>query len=152
MPSMHTMLQVLFGQNSGHQILRPTVHLSHKGKTQETLLAKQKLAHWVMDAITMAYRQVRHMTPTVTCHTTRSVSSSWTLLRCVALQEVIWKFSKHEYGISKYFSTLCSIFTLWQRWINDSCIFCKYFLTVNFVTLLNGLGMRHLKNYRYIRS
>lgn len=46
---------ILFRLDTSHLILRPTVYLPWR-KTQGVPLCKQKLAHWVLDVITLAYR------------------------------------------------------------------------------------------------
>lgn len=49
-------------------------------KSQGTPLSKQRMAHLVMDVITLPYRQARHLACTMACHAMRSASSSWSLL------------------------------------------------------------------------
>lgn len=63
------------------------VHLS-KRKDRKSPLSKQRLPHWLVDVITMAYSQSGHPAPTVTCQHSRSVFSSWAFLRCILLQQV----------------------------------------------------------------
>lgn len=47
-----------------HPILRSSVYLSGR-KTQNVPLSKPRLAYWVVDIITMAYRWVRYPAPTI---------------------------------------------------------------------------------------
>ncbi|XDV22692.1 hypothetical protein PO909_027538 [Leuciscus waleckii] len=50
----------------------------HGGKLKGKALSKQRLSHWIVDAIALAYQQQGRPCPLgVTAHSTRSVASSW---------------------------------------------------------------------------
>ena len=52
-------------------------------------LSKQRLSHWVVDAIVHAYRAAGSPLPApVRCHSTRSVSTSWAALKGVSLEAI----------------------------------------------------------------
>lgn len=52
-------------------------------------LSKQHLYHWAVDAIAYAYSAAGLAVPSeVKCHSTRSVSMSWAILRGVALEDI----------------------------------------------------------------
>ncbi|XP_038163380.1 uncharacterized protein LOC119798106 [Cyprinodon tularosa] len=58
---------------------------NHNGKA----VSKQRLAHWITDAISLAYSSKGHQPPEgLRAHSTRGLSSSWALLRGVSLQEI----------------------------------------------------------------
>lgn len=44
-------------------------------------LSKKRLAHWVMDVFTLGYKLAGHLGRTRTCHSMRTASKSWVLLR-----------------------------------------------------------------------
>lgn len=52
-------------------------------------LSKQHLYHWVVDAIAYAYSAAGLAVPSeIKCHSTRSVSISWAILRGVPLEDI----------------------------------------------------------------
>ncbi len=83
----------------------------HGGRQKGNAVSKQRMAHWIVDAITLAYQ-----TQCVPCpfrlraHSTRSVASSWALARCTSLTDicraVAWRQLTHS---------LDSIAFVWNR-------------------------------------
>lgn len=52
-------------------------------------ILKQRLSHWVVDAITMAYKAKRVQPPRgIRAHSTRGLATSWALFRGVSLQDI----------------------------------------------------------------
>lgn len=51
-------------------------------------VSKQRLSHWVVDAILKAYGSKGLQPPKVTCHSTRGMSTSWAALRGVPLSDI----------------------------------------------------------------
>ncbi|KAK0149825.1 hypothetical protein N1851_009418 [Merluccius polli] len=63
--------------------------LCYGGPKKGCALSKQRLSHWVVDAITQAYRHSGRPLPSgVRCHSTRAVATSWAALRGVPLQDI----------------------------------------------------------------
>ncbi|KAK0147854.1 hypothetical protein N1851_012468 [Merluccius polli] len=63
--------------------------LCYGGPKKGRALSKQRLSHWVVDAITQAYRHSGRPLPSgVRCHSTRAVATSWAALRGVPLQDI----------------------------------------------------------------
>ena len=60
----------------------------HSGSRKEQALSKQRLYNWIVDTISMAYSLVGLQVPSVKCHSTRSVSTSWAALRGVPLNDI----------------------------------------------------------------
>nr|XP_054597211.1 uncharacterized protein LOC107396174 [Nothobranchius furzeri] len=61
----------------------------HGGVNRGRALSKQRLSHWVVDAIAMAYAAVGAVAPPgIVCHSTRSVATSWAAMRGVPLADV----------------------------------------------------------------
>ncbi|KAK0156350.1 hypothetical protein N1851_000347 [Merluccius polli] len=61
----------------------------HDGPNWGCALSKQRLSHWVIDAITHAYGASGRPPPSgVRCHSTRSVATSWAALRGVPLEAI----------------------------------------------------------------
>ncbi|KAK0155322.1 hypothetical protein N1851_002331 [Merluccius polli] len=61
----------------------------HGGPNRGCALSKQRLSHWVVDAITHAYGASGRPPPSgVRCHSTRSVATSWAALRGVPLEAI----------------------------------------------------------------
>ena len=59
------------------------------GKSKGCALSKQRLSHWVVDAIKKAYEVADQPAPSeVICHSTRGVSTSWAAMRGVSLADV----------------------------------------------------------------
>lgn len=58
------------------------------GHVKGCAVSKQRLAHWVVDAILQAYKSRGLCPPKVTCHSTRSMSTSWAALRGVPLNDI----------------------------------------------------------------
>lgn len=54
-----------------------------------TAVSKQRLSNWVVDVITMAYKKAQKPLPgSVSCHSTRSVSTSWAAFRGVSMADI----------------------------------------------------------------
>ncbi|KAK0139592.1 hypothetical protein N1851_023527 [Merluccius polli] len=61
----------------------------HSGPNRGCALSKQRLSHWVVDAIMHAYGASGRPPPSgVRCHSTRSVATSWAALRGVPLEAI----------------------------------------------------------------
>ncbi|XDV31836.1 hypothetical protein PO909_002785 [Leuciscus waleckii] len=61
----------------------------HGGKLKGKALSKQRLSHWIVDAIALAYQQQGRPCPLgVTAHSTRSVASSWALAHGASLTDI----------------------------------------------------------------
>ncbi|KAK0147606.1 hypothetical protein N1851_012909 [Merluccius polli] len=61
----------------------------HGGPNRGCALSKQRLSHWVVNAITHAYGASGRPPPSgVRCHSTRSVATSWAALRGVPLEAI----------------------------------------------------------------
>ncbi|KAK0130707.1 hypothetical protein N1851_034661 [Merluccius polli] len=61
----------------------------HGGPNRGCALSKQRLSHWVVDAIAHAYGASGRPPPSgVRCHSTRSVATSWAALRGVPLEAI----------------------------------------------------------------
>ncbi|CAM4634692.1 unnamed protein product [Leuciscus chuanchicus] len=59
------------------------------GKLKGKALSKQRLSHWIVDAIALAYQQQGRPCPLgVTAHSTRSVASSWALAHGASLTDI----------------------------------------------------------------
>ncbi|CAM4713457.1 unnamed protein product [Leuciscus chuanchicus] len=59
------------------------------GKLKGKALSKQRLSHWIVDAIALAYKQQgRPCPPGVKAHSTRSVASSWALAHGTSLTDI----------------------------------------------------------------
>lgn len=58
------------------------------GHRKGCAVSKQRLSHWVVDAILQAYGSGGLQPPKVTCHSTRGVSTSWAALRGVPLADI----------------------------------------------------------------
>lgn len=63
--------------------------LCYGGAKLGCALSKQRLSHWVVDAIVHAYEAGNNPLPSsIRCHSTRSVSTSWAALRGVPLETI----------------------------------------------------------------
>ncbi len=61
----------------------------HGGRQKGNAVSKQKMAHWIVDAITLAYQaQVVPCPFRLRAHSTRSVASSWALARGASLTDI----------------------------------------------------------------
>ena len=61
----------------------------HGGPNRGCALSKQRLSHWVVDAIKHAYGASGRPPPSgVRCHSTRSITTSWAALRGVPLEAI----------------------------------------------------------------
>ncbi|XDV35093.1 hypothetical protein PO909_005124 [Leuciscus waleckii] len=61
----------------------------HGGKLKGKALSKQRLSHWIVDTIALAYQQQGRPCPLgVTAHSTRSVASSWALAHGASLTDI----------------------------------------------------------------
>ncbi|XP_077367945.1 uncharacterized protein LOC144013224 [Festucalex cinctus] len=59
------------------------------GPTKGSALSKQRLSHWVVDAIRHSYLLSGRPLPSgVRCHSTRSIATSWAALRGVSLEDI----------------------------------------------------------------
>ncbi|KAK7878584.1 hypothetical protein WMY93_030420 [Mugilogobius chulae] len=58
------------------------------GHRKGCAVSKQRLSHWVVDAIVQAYGSKCLQPPKVTCHSTRGVSTSWAALKGVPLNDI----------------------------------------------------------------
>ncbi len=59
------------------------------GRLKGKALSKQRLSHWIVDAIALAYQQQGRPCPLgVTAHSTRSVASSWALAHGASLADI----------------------------------------------------------------
>ena len=59
------------------------------GNSRGCALSKQRLSHWVVDAIKTAYEAAGKPAPSeVVCHSTRGVATSWAAMRGVSLADV----------------------------------------------------------------
>ena len=62
--------------------------LCYGGHRKGCAVSKQRLSHWVVDAVLQAYSRRGLPAPPVWCHSTRSVSTSWAALRGVPLADI----------------------------------------------------------------
>ncbi len=61
----------------------------HGGRQKGNAISKQRMAHWIVDAITLAYQAQGVPCPfSLRAHSTRSVASSWTLARGTSLTDI----------------------------------------------------------------
>jgi len=61
----------------------------HGGSQKGRALSKQRLSHWIVDAIALSYQQQGLPCPLgVTAHSTRSVASSWALAHGASLTDI----------------------------------------------------------------
>ncbi len=61
----------------------------HGGRQKGNAVSKQRMAHWIVDAITLAYQaQVVPCPFRLRAHSTRSVASSWALARGTSLTDI----------------------------------------------------------------
>ena len=72
--------------------IRQSEHLfvCHSGPDRDCALSKQRLSHWIVNAITHAYGAggCPPWPSGVRCHSTRSISTSWAALRGVPLETI----------------------------------------------------------------
>ncbi len=60
----------------------------HGGRQKGNAVSKQRMAHWIVDAITLAYQAQGVPCPfRLRAHSTRSVASSWALARGTSLTD-----------------------------------------------------------------
>ncbi len=70
------------------QDLRPAL-VCHGGRQKGNTISKQRMAHWIVDAITLAYQaQCVPCLFRLRAHSTRSVASSWALARGASLTDI----------------------------------------------------------------
>ena len=62
--------------------------LCYGGQKRGLALSKQRLAHWIVEAILQAYKWKGRPAPQVKCHSTRGVSTSWAVLKGVPLTDI----------------------------------------------------------------
>ena len=63
--------------------------MCHGAASKGKALSKDRLAHWIVEAIEMAYRSLGLEPPVgLRAHSTRGVSSSWALHRGVSVGEI----------------------------------------------------------------
>ncbi len=61
----------------------------HGGRQKGKAVSKQRMAHWIVDAITLAYQAQGVPCPfRLRAHSTRSVASSWALARGASLTDI----------------------------------------------------------------
>ncbi len=61
----------------------------HGGREKGNAVSKQRMAHWIVDAITLAYQAQGVPCPfRLRAHSTRSVASSWALARGASLTDI----------------------------------------------------------------
>ncbi len=61
----------------------------HGGRQKGNAVSKQRMAHWIVDAITLAYQAQGVPCPfRLRAHSTRSVASSWALARGTSLTDI----------------------------------------------------------------
>ncbi len=61
----------------------------HGGRQKGNAVSKQRMAHWIVDAITLAYQAQGVPCPfKLRAHSTRSVASSWALARGASLTDI----------------------------------------------------------------
>ncbi len=61
----------------------------HGGRQKGNAVSKQRMAHWIVDAITLAYQAQGVPCPfRLRAHSTRSVASSWALARGASLTNI----------------------------------------------------------------
>ncbi|KAI2658547.1 Neuraminidase [Labeo rohita] len=58
------------------------------GQQKGNAVSKQRLAHWVVDAITLAYQCQGEPCPLGVTHSTQSVASSWALAHGASLADI----------------------------------------------------------------
>ncbi len=80
-------IEMLWWQDVKLQDLRPA--LCHVGRQKGNAVSKQRMAHWIVDAITLAYQaQGVPCLFRLRAHSTRSVASSWALARGASLTDI----------------------------------------------------------------
>ena len=62
--------------------------LCYGGDRKGCALSKQRLSHWIVDAVLQAYKAKGLPAPPVRCHSTRGVSASWAALKGVPLMDI----------------------------------------------------------------
>ena len=62
--------------------------LCYGGHRRGCALSKQRLSHWVVDAVRRTYEDKGLPVPPVRCHSTRGVSASWAALKGVPLTDI----------------------------------------------------------------
>ncbi len=61
----------------------------HGGQQKARAVSKQRLAHWIVDAVALAYRSQGEPCPLgVRAQSTRSVASSYALANCASLADI----------------------------------------------------------------
>ncbi len=61
------------------------------GQQKGKAVSKQRMAHWIVDAITLAYQAQGVPCPLrLRAHSTRGVASSWALARGASLTDICW--------------------------------------------------------------
>ncbi len=81
-------IETLRWQDAKLQDLRPAL-VCHGGRQKGNAVSKQRMAHWIVDAITLAYQAQGVPCPfRLRAHSTRSVASSWALARGASLTDI----------------------------------------------------------------
>lgn len=62
--------------------------LCYGGHRRGCALSKQRLSHWIVEAVLRAYERKGLPLPPVKCHSTRGVSASWAALKGVPLADI----------------------------------------------------------------
>ncbi len=61
----------------------------YRGRQKGNAISKQRMAHWIVDAITLAYQAQCVPCPfRLRAHSTRSIASSWALARGASLTDI----------------------------------------------------------------
>ncbi len=82
-------IKTLRWQDAKLQDLRPAL-VCHGGRQKGNAVSKQRMAHWIVDAITLAYQAQGVPCPfRLRAHSTRSVASSWALARGASLTDIV---------------------------------------------------------------
>ena len=90
-PSQQRMGQALAAYIDATASVRRSEQLfiCHGGRNRGCALSKQRLSHWVVDAIRHAFGvRGRPLPLGVRCHSTRSVSASWAALKGFPLEDI----------------------------------------------------------------
>ncbi len=82
-------IETLRWQDAKLQDLRPAL-VCHGGRQKGNAVSKQRMAHWIVDAITLAYQAQGVPCPfRLRAHSTRSVASSWALACGASLTDIV---------------------------------------------------------------
>ncbi len=80
----------------------------HGGQQKGMAVSKQRLAHWIVDAITLAYQSQGEPCPLgVRAHSTRSVASSYALAHSTSLADICRTAGWATWNTFARFYSLC---------------------------------------------